>query len=119
MTFTKTSNDRECGWLALKELLRDTDDGPRLKIFNTCTEIIRCLPALSVDRVRPTDCATEPHNITHAPDALRGFAIFHTRPAAEEKPKRRAVWTRDMWGDYATADEAGKKYLKSKYGDPF
>ena len=117
--FTKTSNDRECGWLALKELLRDTGDGPRLKIFNTCTEIIRCLPALSVDRVRPTDCATEPHNITHAPDALRGFAIFHTRPAAEEKAKRRAVWTRDMWEDYATADEAGKKYLKSKYGDPF
>ena len=24
--FTKTSNDRECGWLALKELLRDTGD---------------------------------------------------------------------------------------------
>lgn len=118
VNFTKTSNDRECGWLAIKELLRDTGDGPRLKIFNTCTEIIRCLPALSVDRVRPTDCATEPHDITHAPDALRGFAIFHTRPNTEEVKGKRVSWSRDMWEDYATADEAGKKYLKGKYGEP-
>ena len=118
VNFTKTSNDRECGWLAVKELLRDTGGGPRLKIFNTCTEIIRCLPALTVDKVRPTDCATEPHDITHAPDALRGFAIFHTRPSRIEHPKPRVKWSRDMWEDYAAADEAGKKYLKKKYGEP-
>lgn len=118
VSFTKTSNDRECGWLAIKELLRDGEDGPRLKIFNNCTEIIRCLPALSVDRVRPTDCATEPHSITHAPDALRGFAIFHTRPKDEDKRVTRTRWSRDMWEDFATANEAGRKYLKSKYGEP-
>ncbi len=116
--FTKTSNDRECGWLAVKELLHDAEDGPKLKIFNNCTEIIRCLPALSVDRVRPTDCATEPHNITHAPDALRGFAIFHTRPSTEIEKAKRTRWSQDMWEDFATANEAGRKYLKSKYGEP-
>ena len=118
VSFTKTSNDRECGWLAIKELLCEGEDGPRMQIFSTCTELIRCLPALAVDKLRPTDCATEPHEITHAPDALRGFAIFHTRPATKDDGARRTVWTRDMWEDFRAADEGGKKYLKQKYGEP-
>lgn len=117
ISFTKTSNDRECGWLAVKELLMDRGDGPRLRIFSSCREIIRCLPALTVDKIRPTDCANEPHEITHAPDALRGFAIFRTRPA-EQLTARRSRWSADMWEDYSTADEAGRKYLKNKYGEP-
>ncbi|MBR7116667.1 MAG: phage terminase large subunit [Clostridia bacterium] len=118
VTFTKSSNDRECGWLAVKELLCHTDGEPRLRIFENCSELIKCLPALTVDKIRPTDCATEPHEITHAPDALRGFAIFHTRPAEAADKMRRTVWTRDMWEDYRTADDEGKKYLKQKYGEP-
>ena len=31
---------------------------------------------------------------------------------------RRGNWTADMWEDYVTADEEGKKYLKTKYGEP-
>lgn len=118
VTFTKTSNDRECGWLAIKELLCDTGRGVRLQIFKNCTEIIKCLPALNIDKIRPTDCANEPHEITHAPDALRGFAIFHTRPNDSTASTKRSRWTRDMWEDYYTADEGGKKYLKQKYGEP-
>ena len=118
VNFTKTSNDRECGWLAIKELLCDTKSGPRLKIFRNCTEIIKCLPALNIDKIRPTDCANEPHEITHAPDALRGFAIFHTRPGNENHSAKRTRWTKDMWEDYYSADEGGKKYLKQKYGEP-
>ena len=118
VSFTKTSNDRECGWLAVKELLRDTGEGVGLKIFRHCTEIIKCLPALIIDKLRPTDCANEPHEITHAPDALRGFAIYHTRPTAVSAPVRRQIWSSDMWEDYGAADEAGRKYLKKKYGEP-
>ena len=118
VTFTKTSNDRECGWLAIKELLCDSGNGPRMQIFRNCTEIIKCLPALSIDKIRPTDCANEPHDITHAPDALRGFAIFHTRPNDPSEGARRTRWTRDMWEDYHAADAGGRKYLKQKYGEP-
>ena len=118
VVFTKTSNDRECGWLAIKELLATENGEPRLKIFKSCFELIKCLPALAIDKIRPTDCATEPHDITHAPDALRGFAIFHTRPAEERLPIRRAIWTKDMWEDFNSADENEKKYLKTKYGEP-
>lgn len=118
VNFTKTSNERETGWLAVKELLCDTGDGPRLQIFNTCTELIKCLPALAVDKLRPTDCANEPHEITHAPDALRGFAIFHSRPSDDKRAVKQTVWTRDMWEDYLSATQDEKNYLKRKYGEP-
>lgn len=118
INFTKTSNDREAGWLALKELLREDTEGIKLKIFSTCTEIIKCLPALQVDKARPSDCKTEPHDITHAPDALRGFAVYHAR-AADPIEKRASVhWSADMWEDYFSADEEQKIYLKQKYGEP-
>ena len=117
INFTKTSNDRECGWLAVKELLIGGEGRQSIRFFSNCTEIIKCLPALTVDKIRPTDCATEPHEITHAPDALRGFAIFYTRPA-EEKAQIKMPWTKDMWEDYLSADDSDKKYLKKKYGEP-
>ncbi len=117
LSFTKTSNDRECGWLAIKELLLGGEGRQSVRFFSTCTEIIKCLPALVVDKIRPTDCATEPHDITHAPDALRGFAIYYTRPA-EERGKIKCKWTADMWEDYLAADDSGRKYLKNKYGEP-
>ena len=116
--FTKTSNDRETGWLAIKELLSDSRSAPRLKIFSFCTELIRCLPALTVDKLRPSDCSNEPHELTHAPDALRGFAIFYARPAEEKRNVKRSLWSKDMWEDYNNADESEKKYLKQKYGEP-
>ena len=117
VNFTKTSNDRECGWLAVKELLLGGDGRQSIRFFSVCTEIIKCLPALTVDKLRPTDCSNEPHEITHAPDALRGFAIFYARPA-EEPRVIKCRWSADMWEDYINADDSGKKYLKNKYGEP-
>ena len=117
LNLTKTANDRECGWLAIKELLISPEGGRGIRFFSTCQEIIRCLPALSVDRLRPTDCANEPHEITHAPDALRGFAIFFSTPA-REKGQIKCRWTADMWEDYNAASASERKYLKNKYGEP-
>ena len=117
LNFTKTGNDRECGWLAVKEMLLGGEGRMSIYFFSTCQEIIRCLPALLVDRIRPTDCATEPHDITHAPDALRGFALFSTRPA-EIRPQIKCKWTQDMWEDYGAASREEQKYLIKKYGEP-
>lgn len=117
LNFTKTGNDRECGWLAVKEMLLGGEGRMSIYFFSTCQEIIRCLPALLVDRLRPTDCATEPHDITHAPDALRGFALFSARPA-EAKAQIKCRWTPDMWEDYEAASQKERKYLIKKYGEP-
>lgn len=120
---TKTSNDRVNGWMAVKEWLKVEPDEfggevAKLRVFNTCRNLIRCLPALQTDEKNPNDVATEPHNITHPPDALRAFCVYWTHEA--DKPKgERAQWTEDMYEDYYNADDAGKAYLISKWGDPF
>ncbi len=71
-------NDRVQGWMDLKEWLRPQPDEfgnktPRLRIFNTCVNLIRTLPAVQVDKINPNDVASDPHELTHAPDALRYF----------------------------------------------
>lgn len=116
---TKSNNDREAGWLAIKELLKlDSNGEPRLKIFNTCRELIKCLPALIRDEKKPTDCATEPHEITHHPDALRYFAVFWWRPGEQVDNSVRKRWTPDMWEDYNNATDSEREYLIQKYGKP-
>ena len=117
--FVRSSNDRLAGWMAVKELLRDGADGaPRLVIFRTCLELLRCLPMLLSDPLRPGDVLTEPHAITHAPDALRGFAVYYTAPSREVGGAPRQPWTPDRWQDYYAADREGKRYLIKKYGEP-
>lgn len=82
----KTSRDRIDGWAAMKEYLKPIDDGQgegkktaKLLIHESCVNLIRCVPALQYDPKRPSDAATTPHDITHAPDALRGFCVYRAR----------------------------------------
>ncbi|MBQ3019135.1 MAG: terminase family protein [Clostridia bacterium] len=82
LPLNKSNNDREAGWLSIRELLKlDANGEPRLHIFRNCTRLINDLPQLQHDEKHPTDCANEPHEITHVPDALRYFAISWTQPA--------------------------------------
>ncbi|MBQ6893654.1 MAG: PBSX family phage terminase large subunit [Clostridia bacterium] len=76
-------NNRIGGWMALKEWLKielspDGSEDSRLKISRECENLIRCLPSLLSDKKRIGDCSTEPHEITHLPDALRYFAVMRT-----------------------------------------
>lgn len=119
LRLVKSNNDREAGWLAIKELLKlDANGEPRLRIFNTCRGLIKDLPALIRDPKKPTDCSKEPHEITHRPDALRYFAIYWWRPGEDNVSEKKVQWTRDMYEDYANADAAGREYLIKKYGKP-
>ncbi len=77
---TRVSPARSAGWAVLQEWLldrldRDGNLRPRLKIFSTCVNLIRCLPMLQWDPDTIGDCRTSPHELTHAPDALRYFAM--------------------------------------------
>ena len=51
-------------------------------------------------------------------DALRGFAVYFTRPAAAPEARQGRIWSADMWEDYNSASGREKNYLKTKYGDP-
>lgn len=117
---TKSSNNRETGWLYLKELLRCRTGGsgealPRLRIFANCRHLIRCLQTILVDEKNPCDAAREPHELTHAPDALRYFAVWWYK-APEQAPKAFARPLReDMWEDYLAASEEEKRRLEKRW----
>lgn len=80
----KASNNRVQGWYDLKEWLKPFKDEmgvdiAGLRIFENCVHLIESLPALQISQNNPNDCATEPHEYTHAPDAIRYF--ISGRPA--------------------------------------
>lgn len=125
---TMTSNNRHAGWLAVREWLasrtvRNEITGeekimpPKLRIFENCRNLIRTLPALQYDDKDPEDVANEPHELTHAPDALRGFCVYWVTGA--QSPAEKTVrWEQDQWDDYNNADPATKKLLIRKWGKP-
>ena len=83
---TKAKNDRVQGWYDLKEWLHPRPDeygniSPKLKIFSNCKNLIRTLPMLEIDKKNPNDVAGEPHEYTHAADALRYWAAGRPVPA--------------------------------------
>lgn len=107
VTLSKSNNDREAGWLSIKELMQKDANGEcRLKIFSNCGKLIKHLPELQRDPKKPSDTLTEPHEITHSPDALRYFCIYWTNPAPEA-PQKRVKYRPDQLEDYrnASADE--------------
>ena len=116
VTVTKSNNNREAGWLAIKELLKIDNNGhSRLVIFDTCTELIKCLPALQIDPKKPTDCSTEPHDITHAPDGLRYFAVYYTYPS--DPPEEKKIKVRaDIYEDYIAASPSERARIEKIYG---
>ncbi len=91
---TFADNGRVDGWMCVKEYLKPVSDcdeniTSRLKIFSNCKTLIKSLPQLMHDTKNPSDCSTVPHNITHAPDALRYFASAYT---AASKQKHNCDW---------------------------
>ena len=89
VTLTRSANNRVQGWYAVAEHLKvfkrkDEQTGEvkrvaKLRFFSTCLNIIRTLPMLQHDEKNPNDTSREPHEITHAPDAIRGFCIERTK----------------------------------------
>ena len=64
----KASNNRVQGWMATKEMLkpmRSEQDKPGLLVTSECRGLIRNFALIQHDEKNPSDCATEPHEITH------------------------------------------------------
>ena len=94
---TKSINSRVQGWYNLKEWLKPYTDETgnttaRLVIFENCVNLIRCLPAVCFDKTNPNDVASSPHELTHAPDALRYFAAARAIPAQLEENEEENCW---------------------------
>lgn len=70
VALVKADNDRIGGKRKVDRLLSNLPDGePGLQVFETCTNLIRTLPALPYDKLHVEDVDTEAED--HAYDALR------------------------------------------------
>ncbi len=121
LSLAKANNDRKAGWIAIKELLKPRGNRARpiLKIFSTCTTLIKHLPMLIHDDKNYGDVKTEPHIITHSPDSLRYFAIqWHAdHPIREiEDREKRVEYPPDMLLDYRRSDPQGRAEIERMMG---
>lgn len=120
---TRVSNNREHGWLATKEEMKvvaDEEGNPtsRLHIFPQCKNLIRCIPALQFDEKKVNDAAVEPHEVTHANDALRYYCVYWTENTEIEVSEHTVLWTEDMWEDYYNATIEEQQMMIERWGKP-
>jgi phage terminase large subunit len=111
----RANNNRIQGWMALKEMLKPLKhekDKPALLVSKECRGLIRNIRLIQHDEKNPSDCATQPHNITHICDAIRYFAI--TRVIGAEVPEP-IEWDDDeglvSYEDEMTGGEMDGSYL--------
>jgi phage terminase large subunit len=85
----RAENDRRNGWARVRQYLAHEMDElgnftrpPHWQVFETCTNLIRTLPALVHDEHDAEDCDTKGED--HAPDALR-YGLM-TRPPVTHTP---------------------------------
>lgn len=114
LSLVKANNSRVQGWMAVKELMKPMQDGrPGLLVFESCKGLIDDLMAIQHDEKNPSDCAKNPHELTHRPDALRYFCQLRTMPPElkgeeEEYEEPRKATSYD---DYMTGGELDDSYL--------
>jgi len=94
------------GWDEVRQRLK-IDAG--LKIFSTCTHLIRTLPALQHDQLKPEDVDTDGED--HAPDALRYGCM--SRPVIRDKPKNQP----QRWPTDLTINEMVKRARQKRLED--
>ena len=91
LPLTFADPNRIAGWMRIKELLKPLpspngeEQTAKLQIFSTCTGLTHDLPLLMHDTHNPSDCATEPHEITHICDALRYLCAGRMNASKEPK----------------------------------
>lgn len=89
----KANDSRIQGWRNMREYLKIYTDvegyeTAKLKIFSTCTNLINNIPALLHDDKNVEDASSKPHDVTHAPEALRyGLMSRNTELNGEQYKK--------------------------------
>ena len=81
--------------------------------------MIRCLPKLQTDPKNSDDCMKEPHELTHAPDALRTFYTYWLAVPDEIKNQKSIRVPQEVYEDYLNASDEVREYLENKYGKIF
>ena len=90
------------GWFDVREWLKVPKDGskPKLIFFSNCVNLIKTFPLLLHDEKNPDDVAREPHEVTHAGDAVRYFVSGQPLAAVSENNKQYDYDEEDSFNDY-------------------
>ncbi len=109
----RAGSSRVQGWMSVKEqLLKEGEGAPMLLVFSDCRGLISDMMSLQHSEENPSDAATEPHDVTHAPDALRYYCRSRCLPAL---PSVDAGIDYDGetvdYEEAMTGGEAGEEYL--------
>ena len=101
----RPADDRRiAGWRMVRQYLHEdgADEQPRLRVCGQCTELIHCMQNLQYDEKRPEDAASQPHHLTHAPEALRygvmSVAAYYREAEQQERvdfrfPTKKTEWS--------------------------
>ena len=91
----KADNSRIAGWRVVREYLKAGEfTKPKLLISCACKNLVRCLPLLRFDEHIREDASDSPHEITHAPEALR-YALMSRQP--KKPPQKRNRYTSSVY----------------------
>lgn len=108
----RANNSRVQGWMAVKELLKPMADGkPGLLVFDTCKGLVDDIMAIQHDDKNVSDCAREPHDITHRPDALRYFSQLRTLRPEKTEPAEPQDDRAEDYEDYMAGGEPDESYI--------
>lgn len=110
----KASNNRVQGWMAVKEMLKPMGDAekPGLLVSRECRGLIRNLKLIQHDEKKPSDCATEPHDITHICDALRYFCVTRILKAERQELREEELGSRGSdYDEEMTGADMDESYL--------
>jgi PBSX family phage terminase large subunit len=106
----KAMNARIDGWNRVRDYLRadpaDPTSGPAIRIFSTCSNLIRTLPLLVFDDHRIEDCDTTGED--HAPDALRYLLMSRPRKAARRADPPKKGVAGQNWRKAVQVQQRGK-----------
>lgn len=107
-------NARISGWRRVREFLRaEGQEGAFLGMFPQCQNLIRTLPRLTFDPQKTEDVSLTPHELTHAPDALRyALASLPFLPGEElALPEKKRNLREEFFGK-ESADDTYLGFLK-------
>jgi len=95
-TFMPSDNNREAGWLAIRQRL---SDGQLKIIRGAAPELNKAMKIIQYVSGNPNDCEKTPHDITHSPDSLRYYCVMRNKravvPLSATKRDKRYVKTYD------------------------
>ncbi len=112
----RANNSRVQGWRVLREYLTPYEDEQgietaKIQIFDTCPNLIRCLPLLQHDEHNPEDAADNPHDVTHGPESIRYGALSRPPLSSPPTPTLPDTISSDLRYDLESDPEAMRHWL--------